>query len=188
MRGDVIDIGGKKENKRGAFRPPKDVSSWEYLNIDASVNPDYCCSAEDIPVKDCHFDSALMCEVIEHLENPEGVIRESFRILKKGGVLILTAPFLYPYHADPYDFQRITDVKLRAMLNKAGFSEIEIRSMGGTGSVIHDILYVSFSKVKRGSLLLKALKISKPLFLFMDRVLNKSERFITTGYFVVAKK
>ncbi len=36
--GKVLDIGGKKENKRGKFVPPiEKVESWEYLNTDPSM-------------------------------------------------------------------------------------------------------------------------------------------------------
>jgi len=187
--GRVLDVGGKKEKRRGDFNPPLHaVDSWEYLNIDAVTKPDYCCSAEKIPVPDEHFNIVLMAEVIEHLKYPRNVLRECCRILKKDGNLIATMPFLFPIHADPHDFQRWTDTKIKLVFESVGFSDIKVTPMGGTGSVIHDLLYVSFSKVRRCPLWLKTLKISKPLFLLMDRVLHKSQRFITTGYFVVAKK
>ena len=51
IRERVLDIGGKKEKKRGEFRPPVErVGNWKYLNIDNSTNPDYCCSTENIPL------------------------------------------------------------------------------------------------------------------------------------------
>ena len=110
--GKVLDVGGKKENKRGTFRPPLDkIESWEYLNIDESTNPDYLCSADNIPVDDNTFDIVMLAEVIEHLENPIAVLNECYRVLKKDGKIVVTIPFLNALHADPYDFQRWTDVK-----------------------------------------------------------------------------
>jgi hypothetical protein len=59
--GRVLDVGGKKDNKRGLFRPPlDDVESWEYLNIDEATNPDYSCSADDIPVDNENFDIVML--------------------------------------------------------------------------------------------------------------------------------
>ncbi len=192
MKGDVLDIGGKKQRRRGNFTVPlSSVSSWRFLNTDASTNPDFCCDAGRIPVENGSFDTALMCEVIEHLENPDNTIKEAFRVLKDNGIFIITAPFLFPYHADPHDFQRYTHVKLKSMLEGAGFRDIEITSMGGAGSVIHDILFAALGKVDEGYLKTigySALRISRLLFIFMDRVFKSSERFITTGYFIVAKK
>lgn len=192
MRGDVIDIGGKKDNKRGEFRPPlNQVSSWRYVNIDKSTNPDYCCSADNISVEDEAFDTALLNEVLEHLEKPEAVFNEIFRVLRKNGVLICSAPFLFPVHADPYDFQRWTEAKIRSILSSVGFSDIGVYSMGGTGSVIHDLLLISIYRiqdryVRKGSLFL--LFSIVPLFTLLDKIFRSAEGYITTGYFIVAKK
>ena len=39
MQGEVLDIGGKKDNKRGNFAPPYNlVKSWKFLNNDKSTN------------------------------------------------------------------------------------------------------------------------------------------------------
>ncbi len=46
-----------------------------------------------IPVEDESFDAILCSEVLEHLKNPVLAIKEFSRILKMGGILILTAPF-----------------------------------------------------------------------------------------------
>lgn len=192
MTGDVIDIGGKKGNKRGDFRPPlPQVKSWQYVNLDKSTNPDFCCSAERIPIPDDAFDTALLCEVIEHLEKPEKVLREAFRILKSRGVLIISAPFLFPVHADPYDFQRWTDTKIRFELESLGFSDVKINLMGGTGAVIYDLLLITFMNVQNRyckSLGLLGLKLTRPVFTVLDKALKSTERIITTGYFVIAKK
>jgi len=191
MQGDVIDIGGKKEKKRGNFTPPlSQVRSWHYVNIDKSTNPDFWCNAENIPVKDESYDTAILCEVLEHLEDPEKVLREAFRILKKGGNLIMSTPFLFPIHADPYDFQRWTDTKIRVMLESIGFSDIEITPMGGLGAVIHDLLLVSFNKAKNKylkSLGFICILLLRPLLSTFEKT-SKSKDMVSTGYFVLAKK
>ena len=38
------------------------------------------------------FDVVLMCEVLEHLENPEAVVADAFSLLKTGGRFILSCP------------------------------------------------------------------------------------------------
>lgn len=45
-----------------------------------------------IPVKDRYADYVSLVAVLEHLEQPEVLLRESYRILKKGGTLLLTTP------------------------------------------------------------------------------------------------
>lgn len=57
-----------------------------------------------IPVKDKSFDAVMCIEVFEHLPYPHLAVKEFSRILKKGGELILTAPFCSLTHFAPYHF------------------------------------------------------------------------------------
>ncbi|CAN2048456.1 hypothetical protein GMMP1_580026 [Candidatus Magnetomoraceae bacterium gMMP-1] len=119
----MLDVGGKKENKRGQFRPPlHTVEKWEYLNIDKATTPDYLCSADRIPVQNETFDFVLMTEVIEHLEKPADILSEINRVLKKSGAVIMTMPFLFPIHSDPSDYQRWTPEKIKLECEKANFT------------------------------------------------------------------
>jgi len=194
--GRVLDVGGKKDNKRGVFRPPLDkVESWEYLNIDESTNPDYHCSADNIPVNGENFDMVILAEVLEHLEEPESVLKECNRILKKEGKLIATIPFLFPIHADPYDFQRWTDVKIKMELEKSGFRNIDIKPMGSLFAVIYDLLYTSLTFISKKpqtfrnrftrKFILRPLSI---IFLFLDKKYMYKSTNITTGYYIEASK
>lgn len=194
--GKVLDIGGKKDNKRGRFRPPLDsVISWEYLNIDETTNPDYCCSAESVPVDEGVFDIILMAEVLEHLENPSVVLKESNRILKSKGKLVATMPFMYPVHADPYDFQRWTSVKIKNELKDAGFTDIKVESMGSVFAVIYDLIYVSINSASNDSRAIKnkiirrlIMPVLLKLFMFLDEKYMYKSNFITTGYYFEAVK
>lgn len=71
---------------------------WKYGKIDI-VSPIY-----DIPVSGDAYDSVLCTEVLEHVFEPIRVISEIVRILKPGGVLILTAPVCSTTHQNPYYF------------------------------------------------------------------------------------
>lgn len=187
--GRVLDAGGKKDNKRGAFRPPLDkVESWQYLNIDEKSKPDFCCSADNIPVEAGSFDTVLLNEVLEHLENPEEVLKEICRIIKKNGVLICSIPFLFPVHADPYDFQRWTPGKIKIEIERAGFKVERIESMGGLIAVIMDLIYCySIEPTFTNRVLRRLLRLLTPLCLHLDSRTKLKEK-ITTGFYVVANK
>jgi SAM-dependent methyltransferase len=47
---------------------------------------------EPLPYPDAAFDVVTCSEVVEHVENPRRLIREAWRVLKPGGVLVMTTP------------------------------------------------------------------------------------------------
>lgn len=57
-----------------------------------------------IPEPDGSFDAALCTEVLEHVPDPLAAVREMARLLRPGGRLILTAPFISFTHFSPYHF------------------------------------------------------------------------------------
>jgi SAM-dependent methyltransferase len=67
-----------------------------------------------IPFESNYFDAILCIAVLEHVENPEEVVPELYRVLKPGGHSILEVPFLQPEHKVPTDFQvaQMRDVAL----------------------------------------------------------------------------
>jgi SAM-dependent methyltransferase len=197
MNGKVLDIGGlggKGRNRRGYFRPPlHQVDSWDYLNIDKSTNPNYVGSAETIPIKNSVFETIIFCEVLEHLKNPESALGEIYRVLKEEGKLIMTVPFLYPFHADPNDYQRWTSLKLYEQLSSIGFKQTVIKPMGGLFAVIFDLIISSVMRSPhKGSFVNRKieyfLRCLAPIFKCLDNKSNWIESFITTGYFIVAYK
>jgi SAM-dependent methyltransferase len=46
--------------------------------------------------------------VLEHVPNPSKVINEIYRVLKPGGIVFSVIPFMQPFHASPFDYQRFT--------------------------------------------------------------------------------
>lgn len=84
-----------------------------------------------IPVEDDIFDAVLCTEVFEHIPDPVIALRELYRILKRGGVLILTAPFMSETHFAPYHFCSGFDrYWYQYHLNNVGFSECRVTSYG----------------------------------------------------------
>lgn len=81
----------------------------------------YVCNLENIPVEDNKYDFILCTQVLEHLAEPELVLRELIRILKPGGRIFCTVPFYYHEHGAPYDFWRFTQFGLSHLFSKAGF-------------------------------------------------------------------
>lgn len=69
-------------------------------------------------IEDESIDVINAIELFEHIEDIEKGLRECNRVLKKNGVMIISVPFLFPIHSDPYDFQRWTEEKWKQELKE----------------------------------------------------------------------
>ena len=181
-KGNVIDIGGKKKNPRGFFKPPfSKVHCWDYLNNDKNTNPDIISELPIIDVQDKKYDVALLSEVIEYIYSYESLLKEINRILKKDGILIISSPFHNKVHGDyEKDYFRFTKSFFKIALKKNNFEIVSIEEMGGKFDVIADFLRPK-----------KVLFIIFFYFLisFLKKLFSNHNNYqITTGYFIIATK
>jgi SAM-dependent methyltransferase len=123
----VLDVGAGEAPYRELFE------HTEYLTTDwtHSVHPgakavDFVGPADDLPVDDESFDHVLLTEVLEHVADPAAVTRELHRILKPGGQLHMTTPFVWELHELPFDFFRYTAWGLDRVLREGGFAGVDI--------------------------------------------------------------
>ena len=101
------------------------VTNQRYKN-----RPDIYGDAQKLPVMNASIDAVLLLEVLEHIESDSAVLSEANRVLKVGGVLYISVPFIYPQHDVPYDFRRWTQYGLRQVLETNGFVIRELRVHG----------------------------------------------------------
>jgi SAM-dependent methyltransferase len=189
MKNKVLDLGGGR--KRGLFKRPDDAK-WIVLDISRELSPSIMADAQKLPVKSGTIDCVKCTELLEHVEYPEIVIKEIIRVLKGGGTLILSMPFNFGIHGDPYDFQRFTDYKLNRMLE----NDFEIRTIKKQGLYFTVLCYM----VKQNILNIKSrlrllLYWTFPLIDILAKLdqtnFVKKSKFMssfTTGFFVIATK
>ena len=190
--GVVLDIGGRD---RGKFKKPKQkVKKWIFADIEEKHKPDIIldvANMQNIGTESIDIVNAM--ELFEHVENINKGITECYRVLKKGGKFIISVPFLYQIHADPYDFQRWTLTKWKNELKKTGFEIEKVEIMGRFFTVRN-----SMSKTLIQSLPIIIRHFGYLFFPFFD-LLNKLDNtnWIKNhpklgnyhgGYFIIAKK
>lgn len=149
----VLDLGGKRSPKRGRFRIEHYDVRVRYANLSTANRPDVQTDAATLPFKNETFDAVICAEMLEHVADPVSVIREAYRVLRGRGVLLMTVPFLFPLHADPYDYCRYTDHYWRENLVKVGFVDLAVEPQGYFWSVAVDMARAwLYERVKQGRL------------------------------------
>jgi SAM-dependent methyltransferase len=128
VHGKVLDIGCGKKPYRELFLCDEYVG----LEIDTQENrtrskADYFYDGIHIPFHDATFDFLIITQVFEHVFDPESFLQELLRVLKKGGMMIMTVPFVWDEHEQPNDYARYSSFGLRYILTKYGFNVIKQR-------------------------------------------------------------
>lgn len=134
LSGTLLDVGSGYMPYRSLLQAPAGRVT-HYIGLDLYGNryqrPDLEWDGTTIPLHENSVDCALATEVFEHCPDPEAVMREIRRVVKAGGVLFFTVPFLWPLHTVPYDEYRYTPFALERHLRNAGFNHVELTAMGG---------------------------------------------------------
>lgn len=82
------------------------------------------------PLEVAQFDVAFCLEVVEHAKNPNQLFQNIYENLEAGGILYLSAPFLFEIH-DEEDYWRFTEHGIRLMLEGHGFRIDEVLAIDG---------------------------------------------------------
>lgn len=204
IKGATIDIGsGDRYYEKlikgtcSSYLALDKVEYWGPENSNPA--PDISGDAESIPVPDGQFDSAFLIKVLEHCLEYDKILKEANRVLKPGGHILITVPFLIWVHGSPYDYFRYTKNSLPIILERAGFSVIELNNTcgaGGGGAAISNTVTDTthgFSKARKifhiyclGLVLSIFWQLTNIFAVIFDRLFPNPN--YTFGYTIIAKK
>ncbi|MEW5798486.1 MAG: class I SAM-dependent methyltransferase [Bacteroidota bacterium] len=123
ITGKTLDVGCGTKPYEKYFHS----SQYIGLEIETTLNrerkkADVFYDGSTFPFKNEEFDSVVTNQVFEHVFNPSDFLNEINRVLKKDGVLLLTVPFVWDEHEQPYDFARYSSFGIRHVLEQHGFT------------------------------------------------------------------
>ena len=149
VSGILLDFGAGGQPYRGLFEPAvkkyiaADVTPTPGLVLDVTLVP-----GQPVPMEAGSVDTILSSQTLEHVPDPAFYLRECRRLLRPGGVLILTAPMQWRHHEQPYDYFRFTRYGLSHLVTQAGFTIENLEGTGGVWALIGQIL--NSALVERG--------------------------------------
>lgn len=162
------------------------------IDVDVNRKPDQVIDVCDLDqLKDLTFTPQLICmfEVLEHTKNPINAIQNLYEIIDENSYVMLSTPFIFHIHDEPYDFFRFTKYGLEILFQN--FKEVVIKPRNGWFETIL-VLFVRLRMERNilskmiGNLFILIYFLLTPITYLLQSII-KSEK-ITTGYFVYAKK
>lgn len=160
---------------------------------------DVFASIDNLPFNDEEFDTVLSTNVLEHVANSEMAFYELCRVLKEEGYLILSLPFLYPVHEEPFDFYRFTANGIKHILEKNGMEIVHMFSWGSIGMMLLVYLnlflckFIKISPINMLACFFQEIEYEIYRKISLEKLLKHGTtsglgKTISTGYFVIAQK
>jgi SAM-dependent methyltransferase len=132
LKGRIMDLGCGSKPYRSLFT----VDEYIGVDYDSEGHPhegeeiDVFYDGKTLPFPDAHFDGVFSSEVFEHVFNLPDILKEVNRVLKSGGKMLISCPFVISEHEVPNDYARYTVFALRHLLEQNGFRVLEIKKSG----------------------------------------------------------
>jgi len=193
----LLDLGCGNKPYKEWYAPLTSFSTGCDATQSSENVVDTVCLASDLPYQNESFDTVFSTQVLEHVFEQQQMINEAARVLKQNGHLILSVPFTWELHEEPYDFFRLTKHGLKEMFERSGLEVEYIKSNGGKWATMFQMMINTvYSTFKYKTVKAKILKIIflefKLTWLINQFAIWVDKRHFddvwTLNYLIVAKK
>lgn len=147
--GAVLDLaGGASPSYRKLLPTSIQLTSTDYHAAEGVVAVDINMT---LPFLDAQFDTVLFCNALYIAEDPTLLMKEIHRVLKIGGHLVLSNPFIGNEMPEPHDYQRFSAEGLMRLVSGAQFIDICITRIGerfsAAANLLHDAWFFSIVRL-----------------------------------------
>jgi len=181
LTGKCIDLAGGKNPSYYRYWSFKNGAELIKTDIDGDLKVDL---NNDLPFNDSSIDNIFFFNAIYIIKNPEKLMKEINRILKKDGKLFIVSPFIFNEAKEPDDFRRLTSQGLEELLKQGGFNDFKIIPFGERFTAgVH--LWHSFFIFN----FIRLIAFTKALL--FDKLIPKKIKKLhpcPLGYFIIIKK
>ena len=190
IKGKSLEFGAYKNQNKNFSTHLNGKKNFQYTNLkkDKKNNILEGDLNQKLKFKSNHYQNLIIFNVLEHLSNPIKSLKELHRILKKGGLLIGSTPFLYQVHGAPDDYLRFTKNYLINEFKKKKFKAIYVKELGyGPFLAAFSILfpYFKFLPIINYIIFLMCLIFDSFLQIFIK---TKLREIFPIGIFFIFKK
>jgi len=123
--------------ERGTYTGIDVASSGRPMSM---KTPDSFYDGVNIPFDENSFDIVIATQVLEHVPNPLGLLIEMGRVCRMSGAIVVSLPFVYPEHEEPYDYFRFTRFGITELMSNAGLEVIAMKRDSGALDTIAILL------------------------------------------------
>ena len=188
LPGRILDLGGSQ--KSGYHELINGKHAITTINIDATYGCDIVCDIQKpFPFENASFDVVIGLNILEHIYAFENVFKETNKVMKQGGTVVFSTPFMFNIHGSPDDYFRYTKSCFERLLKDYGFTDIVVDEIGeGVFSLFFQLCGSSIpTAFLWNSAKWCAIHLDR-FFLSISGKYRTLARRIPLGYFVVARK
>ncbi|MFO7445924.1 MAG: class I SAM-dependent methyltransferase [Ignavibacteriaceae bacterium] len=180
VTGKTLDVGCGTKPYEKLFSYSEYIGLEYDTGIDSEKKQaDYYYDGKVFPFNNEEFDSVVTNQVLEHVFNPGEFLKEIHRVLKSNGKLLLTVPFVWDEHEQPYDYARYSSFGLKHLLESSGFKIIKSEKSTSDFRVIFQMVNGYLYKISRNNFILK--QAVQLLLIFPLNIIGTIISFILPG-------
>jgi len=117
-----------------AGHPFLELDIYPYPEVDLVCDLTLC-----VPFQENSFDLVVLMNVVEHVPEPQTLLKVVYQLLSPGGIAVVAVPFMLKIHQAPIDFARFTHYALQKMAVEIGFQVSGLQAFVDPAGMIAEV-------------------------------------------------